>query len=532
MVLIIVFTPVAYLQAWNCDPPSFDDPVIVIVGEDDIHFASYEISIEIEKLVPTSCALPLEGQAPAPEESMLELGSPESSQNIESSDANPLRTVGLRRPVAQGPNRSTVQPPPKTTPAITSNGQSAKTNNASETLGTKPRPTALELSKIDAQPETTEGQSKATLAVEGVKSSAKPVDSTAATRFQIDDREELRKIDVSASLTPDQLRRSRRIKECLAYHLFRPETTAKRSPWGVMHAMLPFGVEAEIINGNKRVNAIGFLCYNGRSGIQQQSLFRQTSNGFTMNIGPGFQGHEGQFLAMLAQSHVGADFPIRVGNRQYTVADLVRYEMAGCVERTELTFKLIGLSHYLKTDQQWVSSQGRRWSIEKLVQEELNQPIVGAACGGTHRLMGLTYAIRKRQREGLPIDGEFYRAALYLNDFIEYAWPLQNPDGSMSTNWFESRGNDNDVDKKVRTTGHILEWLVFALNPKDLESDRVKRSVDFLLSNLLDHRQKEWDIGPRGHALRALALYDQKMFGGEPGQRREELASLNDRFTR
>ena len=32
-----------------------------------------------------------------------------------------------------------------------------------------------------------------------------------------------------------------------------------RSPWGAMHAMIAYGVDSELITGDKRVNAIGYL---------------------------------------------------------------------------------------------------------------------------------------------------------------------------------------------------------------------------------------------------------------------------------
>jgi hypothetical protein len=33
-----------------------------------------------------------------------------------------------------------------------------------------------------------------------------------------------------------------------------------------------------------------------------------------------------------------------------------------------------------------------------------------------------------------------------------------------------------------------------------------------------------WEIGPLGHALHALALYDERVFDGHPGKRADELA--------
>ncbi len=324
-----------------------------------------------------------------------------------------------------------------------------------------------------------------------------------------------------ARFSRQQLAMRDRIESCLAYYLTRPESVAKRSPWAVMHGMLPFGVEANVVAGTKQVNAIGWMCFNGK--CRTQRLFIPKGDSFAMSVGPGVQGHEGQFLAMLAQSYVPSSYAIQVEQKNYQVADLVEYEMRGCKEGTELTFKLIGLSHYLKSDQQWVTPDRKKWNIAKLIEEELAQPIVGAACGGTHRLMGLTYAVQRRTEQGLPITGQFLRAQQFTTDFIPYAFSLQNPDGSFSTDWFERRANEPDLDRKVQTTGHILEWIVYTLPEDDLDDPRVIRAVQFLLSQLLDDRGHDWAIGPRGHSLRALALYDQRVFGRSPGKMREEL---------
>ncbi len=315
-----------------------------------------------------------------------------------------------------------------------------------------------------------------------------------------------------------------RVENCLAYYLFRPESTVKRSPWAVMHALLPYGVEAELINGNQKVNAIGWMCYNGK--CRTQKLFVPKEDGFALAVGPGVQGHEGQFLAMLAQSYVPSNFPIRVEGKNYSVRDLIQYEMAGCKEKSELTFKLIGLSHYLPSDQVWVANDRKNWTISKIIEEELAQTIVGAACGGTHRLMGLTYAVQRREEEGLPIDGNFQRAAHFVRDFVQYSMTLQNPDGSFSTNWFESRGDDPDMDRKVQTSGHILEWLIYTLPEESMTDPRIVRGVNFLLSQIFDRRDHDWAIGPRGHSLRALALYDQKRFGAVLGEQRKRFASV------
>lgn len=313
-----------------------------------------------------------------------------------------------------------------------------------------------------------------------------------------------------------------RINTCLAYYFTNQENLAKRSPWAVMHTILPFGVETDIVAGNRHVNAIGWMCYNGV--CKTQRMFHPTHSGFRTNVGPGVQGHEGQFLAILAQSGVPRNFPIIVGKTRYTVSDLIRYEMATCREKSELTFKLIGLSHYLAPRQVWRDERGQVWNLEKLVREEIEQPVVGAACGGTHRLMGLSYALMMRRRYGEPINGHWARADVYVKDFVSYAWTLQNPDGSFSTDWFEGRANEPSMERKVQTTGHILEWLVFTLPPEQLNDPRVTKAVEFILSQVYDNRDHDWPIGPRGHALRALALYNQRVFKVPAGQLKSHLA--------
>jgi hypothetical protein len=331
---------------------------------------------------------------------------------------------------------------------------------------------------------------------------------------------------IETAISPAEMRRKQRVESCLSYYIANPETVVERSPWAVMHAMLPFGVEGEVIVGNKRVNSIQWMCYNGT--CRTQKMFTPSGRSFRPNVGGGVQGHEGQFLAMLAQSQVSADYPIVVANKRYSVLDLVRYEMATCKEKTELTFKLVALSYYVDTNQAWTAMDRRKWNIEKLVAEELAQPVVGAACGGTHRLMGLTFALRQRKAEGRPIDGHYARADKFIADYIDYTWTLQNPDGSFSSNWFESRGHEQNKERLVQTTGHILEWLMFTLPKDKLEDPRVLKSVDFLLNNIWEDRNYKWPIGPRGHATRAIAIYQQRVYGVQPGQRHTEMAEKID----
>ena len=321
--------------------------------------------------------------------------------------------------------------------------------------------------------------------------------------------------------------RAQRIRRCLEFYYNRQLNTIDDSPWSMMHHMIAWGSDSLIWRGrpgqSERVNCIGWLCANGACEGERLLFVKQGK--LIARTGPGLQGHAGQFLAMLAQARVPIDQPLRVDGQMFTVRDLIAREQSACRPKTELTFRLIGLTHYLGTEATWKSSDRQDWSISRLIQEEIRQPINGTTCGGTHRLMGLSYAVRKRQQEGLPVDGQFARAEKYTGDYQNYTYAGQNRNGSFSSDFWRSRGDWGDIDRKLKTTGHMLEWMVFALPHDKLYDPRLVRAVDYLTMLMLQNRYYDWGTGPLGHGVRALSLYDERVYGGQPGKRDLKLAS-------
>ncbi len=277
-----------------------------------------------------------------------------------------------------------------------------------------------------------------------------------------------------------------------------------------MHWLIGYGVEAKVSVRGRSANAIGWLCQNGR--CKGTQLFHLSGERLQARVGVGVQGHHGQFLAMLAQSKVKQEYPIVVGGRKFTLADLIAFEQGNCRLGEELTFKLIAFSHYLPLDAKWQNRQGQKWDIPRLIQEELKQPVVGAACGGTHRLMGISYAARKRQASGQPLEGQWKRAEKYIDDFQIYTLRLQNRDGSFSTDWFKGRADSGDAARKLQTTGHIAEWLTYSLPEEELHGPQMTKAIGFLASLMRKHARKKWESGPQGHAIRALRLYRERAF--------------------
>lgn len=206
------------------------------------------------------------------------------------------------------------------------------------------------------------------------------------------------------------------------------------------------------------------------------------------------------------------DYPIRVGGGEFTVKDLIEAEKKTCYPKSELTFKLIALQHYADLNDKWVNDQGVDWDFPRLVREELAQPIRGAACGGTHRLSGLSLVVKTRLRRGEPLDGEYERADEFVKRYQMYAFRLQNRDGSLSTSWFRGSGDEDDINRRIKTTGHILEWLCYSLSDEQLRETQTVRAVTYLANLMYSNYDNEWEVGPRSHATHALLLYDQRVF--------------------
>ncbi|MFM9025810.1 MAG: hypothetical protein ACKON7_10815 [Planctomycetaceae bacterium] len=435
------------------------------------------------------------------EPDMIPAPKPPSADEIES-----LRLAALPTFKPAGPTRSataaaTARPPQRRAPQPTRLPTWRETVALAVSVDAADRKVAAEAAKPDYAPRPT------TVTV-GARPGARRTPPIVVTRLQATGR--------PAQRTPrfDRLRAS--ISRTLATYQRRPLNTAEHTPWEVMHGFIAFGIPTQVRVGGPAgdlVNAIGWSNMGGR--CRGQVMLAAAGDKLVALKGVGVQGHSAQYLAILAQCRVAANSPIVLNQRKFSVADLIEEEKRSCRPNTELTFALIGLAHYLPTDATWKSRDGRPWSLSRLVEEEIEQPIRGAPCGGTHRLFGLSYGCQRRLRATGELDGVYLRADKYVRDYQNFTLTkLQNRDGSFSTEWFKYPADRrDDVDRKIQTTGHILEWLVASLDQDQLYDPRVVAAAEFLSAALQKEPSRDWKLGPLGHALHALNIYQERAWG-------------------
>lgn len=322
------------------------------------------------------------------------------------------------------------------------------------------------------------------------------------------------------SLSPGMITLRDHVRRALAYHFRQPVNTQDNTPAEILRFCLAFGCDTEVRYGSSAGNpmsGIGCLCYNYPcAGYQLLVLDGSRVMG---RVGWGYQELPGQMLAMLAQSAVPLDYELRVGSWRGTVAELVESEKSGCVSGIDLSHKLIGLAHYLSDDPTWTSAAGEAWSLERMVQEELNRSPASNSPEATHHLMGLTYAVSRRVRKGAKLTGQYQRAEDFLARFEGYALGLQNPDGTWHPQFFAAKGASRDQAGVFRATGHILEWLVTRLPEERLHDRRVVASVTYVTAmlesphlNFQVGSASGWELGAVMHALHALRIYDRRVF--------------------
>jgi hypothetical protein len=286
--------------------------------------------------------------------------------------------------------------------------------------------------------------------------------------------------------------------------------------WTIFHGILGSGPEATLIDPltRQRVNAIDYICQGGE--VRGLS-FLPTADGLDVQTGPVFvgQGHQDQFIAEMAQWGMPIDRKFRVLGKDYTFGDFVHHAQmrTRVTAQQELSWAILIIAQYLGTDAVWTNRAGEKLRFEDVVRYELQQPIEDAACGGTHRLFGLTWAYHLHRQHGGEKTGIWSDVAEKIEQFKKIARKYQNGDGSFSTRYLAGPGNVQDPQLRIGSTGHVLEWLALALSDDELRQPWVQDAASALSLMILDNSGRPVEGGALYHAAHGLHIYHARLFG-------------------
>jgi hypothetical protein len=312
---------------------------------------------------------------------------------------------------------------------------------------------------------------------------------------------------------PTPLPRLERVEAAIR-HVRERDLLTTNGFWTVFHGILGLGPATTLKDPDtgKKINALDFI----RNGGEVRGLqFIPTKWGLDVRTGPLMvgQGHQDQFIAEMAQWGMPADRPFVVYGKDYTFMDFVRQAQmrARVTEKQELSWAVLIVSQYLGTSVSWVNGSGEQLRLEDMIRYELDASVEDAACGGMHRLFGLSWSYHLHLREGGKADGVWQEVADKTVKYRDLARKYQNPDGSFSTNFFRGPGNAPDRMLRINTTGHILEWLALALPDAELKELWVEDAANTLSLVILELQDQPIDGGSLYHAVHGLLIYYARM---------------------
>jgi hypothetical protein len=287
----------------------------------------------------------------------------------------------------------------------------------------------------------------------------------------------------------------------------------QHTPWQIMHGLLALRKEYVIKHNGQPVNALEWIS-NGAT-WQREYWFEATPYGakaHPYSVTYWFEGHVNQFLAITSMCNLPLDHEFRVKDgKVVTMADMVRHAQMNTNSREETTWTLWFLSNYLDQDTQWTTYDNQAWSMERLVRINNQAQVTTAPCGGTHQLFALSLARNSYMQKHGRLNGAWLEADQKLQSYIAAAKAGQNPDGTFSSAMFKGRGYSNDFNERIKTSGHMLEWLMAALPERRLSEPWVRSGVEAVARDLTTNANQPADCGPLYHALHSVILYRDRV---------------------
>lgn len=303
----------------------------------------------------------------------------------------------------------------------------------------------------------------------------------------------------------------------------------QHTPWQILHGLLALRENYVLKDGDQMVNAIEWISNKGT--FRGQHWFQATPHGAKAHPYNGtpydFEGHVNQTLAIIAMCNLPLDHEFKVaGGQTVTMTDMINHAKMTVNSQEEITWTLWFLTHYVDQDEQWTNIHRQPWSMETLVRMQSRFDPNRSPCGGCHGLFAMAYARNAYLQKHGQLRGAWLEADQRLQQYVAAARAMQNRDGSFATEFFRARGFSYEFNERIKSSGHMIEWLMMALPRRQLDDQWVRLGVQTLANDLIRNASQPADCGPLYHALHALVLYKQRVQPqSTPGTTPAELAA-------
>lgn len=136
------------------------------------------------------------------------------------------------------------------------------------------------------------------------------------------------------------------------------------------------------------------------------------------------------------------------------------------------------------SDRRLANAGGEVFSMDDIVGVALSRPIGWGAAAGTWELLGLSAILRESENVYPKHRGVWKDARKRMDAAIAAARANQTDAGAFGPEWFKSRKEPENPLDAIFYTGHVLDWLVFALPPDELRKPWIRKSVFYLAGEM------------------------------------------------
>lgn len=289
-------------------------------------------------------------------------------------------------------------------------------------------------------------------------------------------------------------------------------STDVHTPWQIMHALLGLRESFKMDKRGRKVKGLEWISDGPK--FDGEDWFQVTEHGgraHPYSKPYAFEGHANQSLAILSMLGLPAEHELKAGDETITIADMINNAKMEINDKEEVSWSLWALSRYLPPDSTWKNKDGDVWTIDRMAELQLNRlskkPMMKHPCGGTHAMFALAHARNIRLQKKLPIRGIWLPVDQQIQKCIALAQAQQQSNGQFSTKFFEGKATEADFDKRIASSGHVLEFLMISLPQERLRELWVRRGLDATARDIMANRQSYVKCAPLYHAINGMTIY-------------------------